>query len=241
MRTGSEATRWNILESAARIFDRHGFAGTTISAVSREAGLTAVRCISNSPARTNWPWPSWKKHFAAWPAVILGVSRLPVPALHQIIILSYEVARAFRDDVVVRAGSRLWTERLAIAAEMPPPFVGWIDTLSALMRQAVADGSVDPEVDAETAAAVLVCAFYGTHTVSDALDNRLLIEQRLDQLWCGFLPRTPQEQPRRRRHCAQLSAQSMGQRVSPHPREAGISARCASRPPEGRTWRPADR
>jgi AcrR family transcriptional regulator len=188
MRLGSEATRWTILQSAARAFDRHGFAGASISAISREAGLTSGAVYFHFSCKDKLALAVVEEHFASWPALIAKVSRLPATALQRIIILSYEVARSFRDDVMIRAGSRLWTERLAIAVEMPPPFVGWIDTLSAMVREAIADGSADPEVDPETAAAVLVCAFHGTHTVSDALDDRSLIEQRLGHLWHMFLP-----------------------------------------------------
>ena len=57
----------------------------------------------------------------------------PVHGAHteeQLVRLSFAVARAFRDDIVVRAGARLWTERSLIAAPFPPPFIGWIDAIT---------------------------------------------------------------------------------------------------------------
>jgi hypothetical protein len=98
------------------------------------------------------------------------------------------VARAFRDDVIVRAGSRLWMERRAFDTQLPRPFVGWIGTIEAMLRAGVAEGSVDSGVDPHRAASVLVSAFFGMHTVSDALDGRTLIEQHLRDLWLLFLP-----------------------------------------------------
>src|SRR6202042_3586800 len=95
---------------------------------------------------------------------------------------------AFRDDIVVRAGARLWTERKSINAPLPPPFVGWIDTLAVLLDQARDEGDVGAQVDTHTAASVLVCAFFGTHTVSDALVDRTMIEEHVSNLWQLFLP-----------------------------------------------------
>ena len=129
-----------------------------------------------------------EEHFASWPPLIARIAVVPAPALVKIICMSYEVARAFRDDIVVRAGARLWLERTAINVPLPPPFVGWIDTLASMLGQARAEGSIAAHVDPPATAAVLVCAFFGTHTVSDALDGRRLIEERLTQLWLHLLP-----------------------------------------------------
>lgn len=185
---GSEATRSAILLAAARRFDRDGYAGTSVSAVSRDAGLTTGAVYFHFAGKEGLARSVVEEHFAAWPDVVARVSGRAGPALDKIIVLSYEVARAFRDDILVRAGSRLWTERKDIGTPLPRPFVGWIDLVAGLIRDGRADGSVDAAVTPRIAASVLVCAFFGTHTVSDALDDRLLIERRLDHLWLMFLP-----------------------------------------------------
>ncbi|HET9172053.1 MAG TPA: ScbR family autoregulator-binding transcription factor [Actinospica sp.] len=188
MRESSEATRQSVAEAAARIFDRRGYAGTSISAICREAGVSSGAVYFHFSGKEDLARYVVEEHFASWPAIIERVERSGRPALERVIALSRVVARTFRDDVVVRAGSRLWMERHAIPAPMPPPFVGWIQTLEAILGAGLADGSVDHGVDAGTAASVLVCAFFGTHTVSDALDGRALIEEHLHRLWLMFLP-----------------------------------------------------
>jgi AcrR family transcriptional regulator len=188
VRESSEATRQLIAEAAARLFDRHGYAGASISTISREAGLTSGAVYFHFSGKADLARYLVEEHFASWPALIERVECSGLPALERIIALSHDVARAFRDDVVVRAGSRLWMERLSINAQLPRPFVGWIETLGAMLRAGLADGSVDPGVDPGTAASVLVCAFFGTHSVSDALDERVLIEEHLRRLWVMFLP-----------------------------------------------------
>ena len=170
------------------LFDRHGYAGTSISSICRSAGLTSGAVYFHFAGKEDLAQSIVEEHFASWLAVIARIADSPMSALAKIISLSYEVARAFRDDIIVRAGSRLWTERKAINTTMPRPFVGWMDTLAAMLRAGLADGSVDPGVDPQIAASVLVCSFFGTHTVSDALDDRLLIELHLEHLWLMFLP-----------------------------------------------------
>jgi AcrR family transcriptional regulator len=188
MADGGEATRIALLESAALLFDEHGYAGTSVSAVARGAGLTSGALYFHFGGKENLALAVVEEHFAGWPSIIERVLALPGTALEQIVLLSFEVARAFRDDVVVRAGSRLWTERKGINVAMPRPFVGWIETMAEMLARARLEGCIGAAVDPESAASVLVCAFFGTHIVSDALDGREEIEDRVTQLWLHFMP-----------------------------------------------------
>jgi AcrR family transcriptional regulator len=188
MRERSEATRQSVAEAAARLFDRHGYLGTSISAICREAGVTSGAVYFHFSGKEDLARYVVDEHFASWPEIIERVERSGLPALERVVALSRDVARAFRDDVVVRAGSRLWMERSAIPTKLPRPFVGWIQTLEAMLSAGLADGSVDPGVDTAAAASVLVCTFFGTHIVSDALDDRTLIEEHLHRMWLMFLP-----------------------------------------------------
>ena len=185
---GGEATRLALLESAALLFDEHGYAGTSVSAVARGAGLTSGALYFHFGGKENLALAVVEEHFASWPPIIERVLALPGTALEHVVLLSFEVARAFRDDVMVRAGSRLWTERKGINVTMPRPFVGWIETMAGMLARARAEGDIGAGVEPEPAASVLVCAFFGTHIVSDALDGREEIEERVTQMWLHFLP-----------------------------------------------------
>jgi AcrR family transcriptional regulator len=206
MRERAEATRQALLQAAAHLFDQHGYVGTSISDISRRSGLTSGAVYFHYSNKENLARAVVEEHFASWPPLIARISQSAAPALEKVIYLSFEVAKAFRDDILVRAGSRLWTERKAINAPMPPPFVGWIATLAAMLEQAQAEGDVAPHIEPEVAASVLVCAFFGAHTVSDALDERTLIEEHVANLWLLFLPglqlhAEPAELIRRARGC----------------------------------------
>jgi len=188
MRERGEATRQSLLEAAAHLFDRHGYAGTSISDISRRSGLTSGAVYFHYANKENLARAVVEEHFASWPPLIARITRSAAPALEKIIWMSFEVAKAFRDDILVRAGARLWTERQLINGPLPPPFVGWITTLAGLLAQAQEEGEVARQIDPHVSATVLVCAFFGTHTVSDALDGRFLIEEHVTNLWLLFLP-----------------------------------------------------
>ncbi|GAA1188918.1 ScbR family autoregulator-binding transcription factor [Streptomyces hebeiensis] len=184
----AKTTRRFLLETAARLFDERGYAGTSISDISARSGRTSGAIYFHYASKENLALAIVEEHFATWPALIDRYRATGHPALERLVALSFEVARAFRDDVIIRAGSRLWSERRAIDAALPRPFVGWLETVAELLTEARAEGDLAPGVRPQVAAYGLVCAFFGLHTVSDALEGRRQIEEELHDLWGLLLP-----------------------------------------------------
>jgi AcrR family transcriptional regulator len=182
MQDRAEATRRLILRSAAEQFDRKGYAATGIAEITAQAGCTSGALYFHFAAAVI------EEHFAYWQPLVARAEQLRAPALEQLVALSFAVMRAFRDDVVVRAGGRLWNERRAIDARLPVPFVGWIATTSRILGRAKAEGTLQPHIDPERAAELLVCSLFGVHIVSDTLDGRTLVEEHLTGLWLLVLP-----------------------------------------------------
>lgn len=188
MQRRAETTRQALLEAAARLFDERGYAGTSITDISELSGHTSGAIYFHYTSKENLALAVMERHYAAWPALISRYRAARAPALEELVRLSFTVARAFRDDIVVRAGARLWTERTIIAAAFPPPFVGWIDAVSRMLERAHGEGCLAAHVDTERAARTIVCTFFGVHTVSEALDGRRRIEDHLTDFWQLFLP-----------------------------------------------------
>jgi AcrR family transcriptional regulator len=183
----AETTRRFLLEAAARLFDDRGYAATSISDISALSGRTSGAIYFHYASKEKLALAVVEEHFATWPELVRQVRDADGPALEKLVALSFTVARAFRDDVVVRAGSRLWMERKAIDEPLPTPFVGWIDTVTDLLEEARAQGALADAVVPGTAALGIVYAFFGLHTVSDALEGRDHIEERLHDLWLLLL------------------------------------------------------
>ncbi|MBD0734915.1 TetR family transcriptional regulator [Streptomyces sp. CBMA29] len=191
----AETTRRFLLEAAARLFDERGYAGTSISDISALSGRTSGAIYFHFANKEKLALAVVEAHFATWPELVDHARTADAPALEKLVALSFTVARAFRDDVVVRAGSRLWMERKAIDARLPTPFSPWIETVTALLEEAGRRGELADGVAPAVAAPGVVYAFFGLHTVSDALDGRDQIEERLHDLWVlllGALQRVPE-------------------------------------------------
>ncbi|MFJ1648281.1 ScbR family autoregulator-binding transcription factor [Streptomyces sp. NPDC088258] len=179
----AKTTRRFLLESAAHLFDERGYAGTSISDISARSGRTSGAIYFHFASKENLALAIVEEHFATWPGLIGRYASAELASLEKLVALSFDVARAFRDDVVTRAGARLWAERGAIDVTLPRPFVGWLETVTGLLEEARREGQLARGVPPEVAAYGLVCAFFGLHTVSDALEGRRQIEEGLHDLW----------------------------------------------------------
>lgn len=179
----ARTTRRFLLEAAAQLFDERGYTATSISDISALSGRTSGSIYFHYTSKEKLALAVVEEHFATWPPLVRRHLEARVPPLERLVALSFTIARTFRDDVVARAGARLWMERKAIDAVLPTPFVGWITTVTGLLAQAREDGSLAAGVEPAAAAGGIVCAFFGLHTVSDALDGREQIETRLCDLW----------------------------------------------------------
>ncbi|AEW98983.1 ScbR family autoregulator-binding transcription factor [Streptantibioticus cattleyicolor] len=189
MQERAETTRRAVLLAAAELFNERGYAGTSISDISERSGRTSGAIYFHYGNKENLALAIVEAHFATWPALVERYAATTGrPALDRLVGLSFEVARAFRDDIVVSAGSRLWAERKAIDAPLPVPFVGWVDVVRRALRRAREQGELAAHIEPASAAHGIVCAFFGLHTVSDALDGRDAIEDRLADLWRLLLP-----------------------------------------------------
>ncbi|MGW9176461.1 ScbR family autoregulator-binding transcription factor [Streptomyces decoyicus] len=183
----AETTRRFLLEAAATLFDEKGYAGTSISDISAHSGRTSGAIYFHYASKEKLALAIVEEHFATWPHLISRYRQPGLPALEKLVGLSFEVARAFRDDIVVRAGARLWAERKAIDAQLPAPFLGWIEAVTQLLEEAARNGELAADVPPAATAHGIVCSFFGLHTVSDALDGRRHIEQHLHDLWTLLL------------------------------------------------------
>ncbi|SHN20018.1 ScbR family autoregulator-binding transcription factor [Streptomyces yunnanensis] len=216
MQTRAKTTRRFLLEAAATLFDERGYAGTSISDISAHSGRTSGAIYFHYASKEKLALAIVEEHFATWPQLISRYRQPGVPALEKLVGLSFEVARAFRDDIVVRAGARLWAERKAIETQLPAPFLGWIEAVTELLEEADRNGELAAGVPPAATAHGVVCAFFGLHTVSDALEGRRNIEEHLGDLWLLLL-RGLQAEPDPAALLDRVRQRSRGQQAAAEP------------------------
>jgi AcrR family transcriptional regulator len=180
-------TRGRVLNAAAEVFARTGFLAASMNDIVDAAGVTKGALYFHFPSKEALAVAIVEEQFAQWPPVVEAIIEHSPDAIISIIALTYEVGTRFRDDVLITAGVRLSFERELVNADMPTPFVGWVDILQDLFSRARREGLLRPGVLPAPAARALVGSFFGVQHISEMLTNRVDLEVRLDEFWKIFL------------------------------------------------------
>ncbi|MGA7206156.1 MAG: ScbR family autoregulator-binding transcription factor [Specibacter sp.] len=187
MQQRAKDTRRAILEGAALVFDEKGFGNASLSDITARAAVTRGALYF---------------HFASKEELALGViaeQHLRVrlssevlagsggPALETIIGMCRLFGRQLLDDSVVRAGIRLTFESSVFGGNVVDPYVDWITTMEALLRQAQIEETVAADIDPAAFSQFLISSFTGVQLVSNVLNSRDDLLQRIDEMWAFML------------------------------------------------------
>ncbi|MFC5954807.1 ScbR family autoregulator-binding transcription factor [Streptomyces pratens] len=183
MQDRARATRKVLLESAAHLFVERGYAGTSVNDISDHSGRTSGAIYFHYSSKEKLALAVVREQFATWPQLASVYSRPGIPPLEKLVGLSFRVAESLSEDVVARAGARLWAERRTIEADVPTPFDAWSVAATRLLAQARTRGELAEGVEPSAAAVTLVCAFFGLCTLTDEMPGGRNWRERLDQWW----------------------------------------------------------
>ncbi|MEU2248346.1 ScbR family autoregulator-binding transcription factor [Streptomyces sp. NPDC019224] len=183
MQDRARATRKALLESAAHLFAERGYAGTSVNDISDHSGKTSGAIYFHYSSKEKLALAVVREQFATWPQLAAAYAAPGVPPLEKLVALSFRVAQSLSEDVLARAGARLWAERRAIEAPVPAPFDAWTLACARLLAQARTRGELAAGVEPSAAAVALVCGFYGHCTLTDEMPDKGTWAERLDQWW----------------------------------------------------------
>ncbi|MFJ2706567.1 ScbR family autoregulator-binding transcription factor [Streptomyces sp. NPDC087428] len=187
MQDRAHATRKALLESAAHLFVERGYAGTSVNDISDHSGKTSGAIYFHYSSKEQLALAVVREQFSTWPQLAAPYASPDMPPLEKLIVLSFGIARSLNEDVVARAGARLWAERRGIEAAVPTPFDAWALSVTRLLAEARTRGELAPGVEPSAAAVTLVCAFYGLCTLADDLPGGRDWRERLDHWWLLIL------------------------------------------------------
>ena len=175
-------TRRAILDAAARVFAEKGFAGMTLQDVAERAELTKGALYFHFSNKESLAVEIVTTYAARWEPLIEEVKRLELSPMRTLVEILDRTAEAFRTEVPIQAAARLQIERSLINADVPAPYVGWINAMTALTRQAKEAGELREGLEPEAAANVIVAAFFGMQHVSDVRTGRADQRERYTEL-----------------------------------------------------------
>ncbi|MET9810159.1 MULTISPECIES: ScbR family autoregulator-binding transcription factor [Streptomyces] len=194
MQDRARATRRVLLESAAHLFVERGYAGTSVNDISDHSGRTSGAIYFHYSSKEKLALAVVREQFASWPQLAAPYDGQEIPPLEKLVVLSFDIARALSEDIVARAGARLWAERRSIDAAVPTPFDAWALAATRLLAEARARGELADGIDPSDTAVTLVCAFFGLCTLTDEMRGGRDWGARLDHWWLLVL-RSLQAEP----------------------------------------------
>lgn len=187
------ATRNVVLVGAARVFERRGFAATTIADILEEAGVSKGAMYFHFDTKE-----ALAREIIAFQATWRDDATISVdcPVQH-LIDLSHAFARALQHDPLVRASIRLTLERNTFQTADPSPYDGWLTEVETLLQQAADMALLLEGVEPAVGAHLITSAVTGTQLVSEATTGRTDLTNRITDMWRLLLPAlvTPETLP----------------------------------------------
>lgn len=176
-------TQVKVLEAAADVIDRRGYASASIAEILEVAGVTKGAMYFHFPS---------KQHIAR--GVMQAQTTFEdIPEdespLQSIINLTHHLALRLQDNVVLRASIRLTIEHGSFDdVEPDSPYHWWLQRFTRRFLLAKGAGELRDGVTPEEAAETIVGSFSGIQLLSQVLDGRRDLVRRITVWWKHLLP-----------------------------------------------------
>jgi AcrR family transcriptional regulator len=175
-------TRAQIIAETARAFAERGYNAVTVQDVAEMAGVTAGAVYFHFANKQQLAMAVSDEFYARWPALAAEVDMLALDPFDALIEFLRRTGRAFQNDTVVQAGARLQIERIEARHDLPVPFDGYENLLTAFVAAACEDGGLDDSVDQDVLTRVLLYAVFGAQHISWVRSGRADLSQQIEEI-----------------------------------------------------------
>ncbi|MGW4640941.1 ScbR family autoregulator-binding transcription factor [Sphaerisporangium sp. NPDC004334] len=171
-------TRAQVLAAAAELFADRGYPHTSIDHIARQVGMTKGAVYFHFRDKQDIAAEIVRELYNRWRIRIDEAHAMGLPPMETVQALLANAADKFFEDDIVKAGARIQAERSLSDTTLPEPYVEWISTLSTLLAKASGAGQLREGMDPESAAYILVSAFFGLQHLCDVLNRRADLPRR---------------------------------------------------------------
>jgi AcrR family transcriptional regulator len=182
-RERSTRTRAKLLHAAAEVFDRDGFAGSSLIAVCARADVSKGALYCHFRSKEALGVAIIEEQSLLWHRLRdeqLAIEQSPVQAL---IAMSFEFIRRLDTDLTVRVSAKLLREAVFFDVVAAAQVVGWVAVVRELLSLARERGELRREVNVRHAAEQIVAELLGLQFVAQALSGGTDLRTRLARLW----------------------------------------------------------
>ncbi|MEU5305988.1 ScbR family autoregulator-binding transcription factor [Streptomyces noursei] len=175
-------TRRRILECAGILFDRRGYAGTTVEDIAKEATVTRGALYHHFRHKQDIAAAILDEQFTGMV--------IPPQTLHaqELVDAGYLLCYGLQNDAIQRGAARLTMEQGTDPIDRARAMRMWVDFATSILVEAQKNGEVRPGVDVKRAARTLVASFAGVQNMSQALADRRDLDDYITDIWRYSLP-----------------------------------------------------
>ncbi|HUQ60292.1 ScbR family autoregulator-binding transcription factor [Lentzea sp.] len=176
-------TRERLLRAAAEVFDRDGFARSSLTAVCARADVSKGALYCHFRSKEALGVAIVEEQSLLWHRLRdeqLAVEPSPVQAL---ISMSFEFVGRLDTDLIVRVSAKLLREAVFFDVVAAAQVIGWVSVVRELLTLAKDRGELLPEVNVRHAAEQIVAELLGLQFVAQALSGGTDLRTRLARVW----------------------------------------------------------
>ncbi|MFE6227887.1 MULTISPECIES: ScbR family autoregulator-binding transcription factor [unclassified Streptomyces] len=178
----SARTRAAILRAGAEVFAELGFAGASVSKITRRANLTLGALYFHFASKEELA----REIVRSQPEL---VTMTTATGLQGAVDITMAWATQLRDDPLLLAGARLVMDQEYFACdEEGNSYRQWAEVLQPFLREAGENGELRPGVDVRSLAQLVVNACTGAQMNAQLDSGRKDLPDRVRQMWVLLLP-----------------------------------------------------
>lgn len=182
------ATRASIVLGAATVFNGRGYANASLDLIADEAKVTRGALYFHFKSKEELANAVIEEQHRISRGYADQALAPGCGALEALVRMTVGLAQQLRTEIVVSAGIRLTTDGTAGELSARDPYLDWMRVVASLTRDAIDQGDIRSTVDACRFARFLISTFTGLQLVSDALNHRNDLLERLRDMWGLLLP-----------------------------------------------------
>ncbi|ULE35960.1 TetR/AcrR family transcriptional regulator [Mycobacterium sp. IDR2000157661] len=184
----SEATRRRIMTSAVQLFNEIGYSATGLGDIIERAEMTKGALYYHFESKAALATAIIEDGSASLLEAFGKIGDSSAPAMERIIHGLFVVADRLSTDEVARSGVQLLRAFGEFNDAAAQTYSLWVDEMVRRVREAVDEGDLREDLDAEAVGETIVSAMLGAEVLSSATSSGVDVLQRLTRLWQVLLP-----------------------------------------------------
>jgi AcrR family transcriptional regulator len=184
----SEATRRKIITSAVELFNEIGYPATGLGDIIERADMTKGALYYHFDSKESLATAIIEEGSAHLDAAFRNITASSAPALENIIHGVFVVADLLSTDQLARSGTQLLRAFGEFNEAAARTYGGWVAEMTERTRQAIDEGDLRGDLDAEAVAEAIVGMMLGVELLANATTAGADVLQRVARTWKVLLP-----------------------------------------------------